>query len=199
MNVKTKFDSDKFITLLNTVSPCVIRTEADNERMLNEIWKLMKKGEDNLTPEESVLFGYLTGIVEEFESKHYQIEDAPPDAILRNLMEERGIRQRDLIIVFGSRGLASEVVNGKRSISKSHAKKLANFFNVSPELFLYGVESQIGTTGTSEFDFADIEMEIESYISLPSKEMGSHQITPRRASGEKVKDIIGYEAELIAA
>jgi len=45
-------------------------------------------------------------------------------------MEEHGLRQRDLLDVFGSRGIASEVVSGKRAISKAQAKKLAEVFHV---------------------------------------------------------------------
>ena len=51
-------------------------------------------------------------------------------------MEENGYKQSDLRHVFGSSGIASEVVNGKRSISKAQAKKLAEFFKVSIELFI---------------------------------------------------------------
>ena len=51
-------------------------------------------------------------------------------------MQEHGLRQRDLLDVFGSRGIASEVVSGKRAISKAQAKKLAALFHVSADLFL---------------------------------------------------------------
>jgi HTH-type transcriptional regulator/antitoxin HigA len=51
-------------------------------------------------------------------------------------MEEHGLRQRHLLDVFGSRGVASEVVNGKRAISKAQAKKLAALFHVPADLFV---------------------------------------------------------------
>jgi HTH-type transcriptional regulator/antitoxin HigA len=51
-------------------------------------------------------------------------------------MEEHDLKQRDLLDVFGSRGIASEVVNGKRGISKTQAKKLAQVFHVPADLFL---------------------------------------------------------------
>jgi HTH-type transcriptional regulator/antitoxin HigA len=50
-------------------------------------------------------------------------------------MEEHGLRQRDLLDVFGSRGIASEVVNGKRASSKAQAKKLAELCHVPADLF----------------------------------------------------------------
>jgi antitoxin component HigA of HigAB toxin-antitoxin module len=46
------------------------------------------------------------------------------------------IRPCDLLEVFGSRGIASEVANGKRAISKAQAKKLAELFHVPADLFL---------------------------------------------------------------
>jgi HTH-type transcriptional regulator/antitoxin HigA len=51
-------------------------------------------------------------------------------------MEEHDLRQRDLLDILGSRGIASEVVNGKRAISKTQAKKLAALFHVPADLFL---------------------------------------------------------------
>jgi len=48
----------------------------------------------------------------------------------------RGLRQRDLIPVFGSSSVASDVLNGKRGISKAHVRKLAEFFHVPASLFV---------------------------------------------------------------
>jgi len=46
------------------------------------------------------------------------------------------LKQSDLLPVFGSKSRVSEVVNGKRNISKVQAKKLADFFPVSAGLFI---------------------------------------------------------------
>ena len=50
--------------------------------------------------------------------------------------EDRGLRQRDLIPLFGSSSVVSDVLNGKRSISKAHARKLAESFHVPASLFI---------------------------------------------------------------
>jgi HTH-type transcriptional regulator/antitoxin HigA len=49
-------------------------------------------------------------------------------------MEARNLTQKDLWKTFGSKGVTSEVFQGKRSISKGQAKKLAKFFHVSAAL-----------------------------------------------------------------
>jgi HTH-type transcriptional regulator/antitoxin HigA len=51
-------------------------------------------------------------------------------------MEVRQLRQRDLITVFGASSVVSDVLKGKRSISKTHARKLAEFFKVPVSLFI---------------------------------------------------------------
>lgn len=52
------------------------------------------------------------------------------------LMEQRGLKQADLVPLLGSRAQVSDLVNGKRGISKAQVKKLAEYFGVSAELFL---------------------------------------------------------------
>jgi HTH-type transcriptional regulator/antitoxin HigA len=94
------------------------------------------KRHDELTPEEREYSELLTVLIEAFEDANYAIEGSTPDSRLRSLMEEHGRRQRDLLDVFGSRGIASKVVSGKRAISKAQAKKLAELFNVPADLFL---------------------------------------------------------------
>src|SRR6185369_8681231 len=89
-----------------------------------------------LTAEEHELAELMTLLVQQFEQSHYPLGHAAPTEALRVLMESRNLRQRDLIPVFGSSSVASDVINGKRSISKTHARKLADFFHVSVSLFV---------------------------------------------------------------
>jgi HTH-type transcriptional regulator / antitoxin HigA len=52
-------------------------------------------------------------------------------------MEARDMKQVDLVgILSPSKGLVSSIVNGKRSISKTQAKKLGELFNISPSVFI---------------------------------------------------------------
>lgn len=128
-------DREKYARLLAETLPRVIDTEAEYERLLNEVSKLMAIGE-NLTPEQAEVLELLVTLIEQYEDEHYQLKAATPHEILKELMQARGLQQKDLWDVFGSKGIASEVLNGKRSISKNQAKALGNFFHVSPALFL---------------------------------------------------------------
>jgi HTH-type transcriptional regulator/antitoxin HigA len=94
---------------------------------------------DELTdssPEEKELAELLTVLMDEYETRRSPIPNASPQQTLRHLMEARDLTQKDLWKVFGSRGVASEVFDGKRAISRTQAKKLADFFLVGVELFI---------------------------------------------------------------
>jgi HTH-type transcriptional regulator/antitoxin HigA len=130
-----KIDPDRYRRLLSRAMPVIIESEEENERMLTIIGKIMDKGE-NLAPEEEKLLKLLTKLVEDFEERYYHPPDATPLEVLQHLMEAREVKQTHLWEVFGSKGIASEVLNGKRGISKTHARALANYFHVSADLFI---------------------------------------------------------------
>lgn len=111
----------------------MIKTEEENERLLTIVESMMAK---QLSPEESKLLDLLVKLIEDFEEKCYPIPDALPHEVLQHLMEQKELKQSDLISIFASRGYISDVVNGKRAISKNQAKKLGEFFHVSPAVFI---------------------------------------------------------------
>lgn len=115
--------------------PVVIETEEENARILAIVEKLMQKGE-KLSAEEEKLLKLLARLVEDFEERFYRPSEATPLEVLHHLMETRGVKQSHLWEVFGSKGIASEVLNGKRGISKTHARALANYFHVPADLFV---------------------------------------------------------------
>jgi len=115
--------------------PVVIESEEENARILAIVEKLMNKGE-KLSAEEGKLLKLLTRLVQDFEERLYKPSEATPLEVLRHLMEARHVKPNELWPVFGSKGIASEVLNGKRGISKTHARALANYFHVSADLFV---------------------------------------------------------------
>ncbi|MGC2235203.1 MAG: hypothetical protein WA584_03525 [Pyrinomonadaceae bacterium] len=129
-------NNQTYADLVVKVLPTAIQSEEEYEIMLANINELMSKGENELSPEEERLLETLAILVESYEDEHYPMPEVSPNEVLKFLIEENGLKQSDLLHIFGSSGIASEVVNGKRSISKAQAKKLAEFFKVSVELFI---------------------------------------------------------------
>ena len=128
------FDRETYSKLLVEFQPQVVTSEEEYDRALVAIEKLMAC--KNRLPEQTAILNLLVALVEDYESIYYPMELSSPYEILEHLMESGGIKQANLVGILGSRGVVSEVVNGKRSISKAQAKALGAFFHVSPSLFM---------------------------------------------------------------
>ena len=75
-------------------------------------------------------------MIEVYETENYPMEESTPHEILQHLMDSSSIKQADLVGVIGSSRVVSEVVNGKRAMSKTQAKALGDYFKVSSSLFI---------------------------------------------------------------
>lgn len=133
--VERKINPTRYKKLLSEAMPVAIETEEENERALAIVERLMDKGE-KISAEEEMLLRLLATLIQDFEEKYYEPRDATPLEVLKHLMDARGLKQSDLWDLLGSKGVASEVLNGKRSISKAQAKRLAEFFRVPADLFI---------------------------------------------------------------
>lgn len=89
-----------------------------------------------LTPEERELAELYTALIEAYEDQHYPVPHAEPAAFLRALLEQRGMARSQIAPLLGGSGHTSEILNGKRSISKAQARKLAAFFQVPADSFI---------------------------------------------------------------
>ena len=97
----------------------------------------MKKGESKLSPEESRLLDLLVALIEDFEEAHHPIPDrSDPRLALQELMREHELKQIDLVEIFGSQGTVSQVLNGKRQISKTQARRLSSRFRLPLDIFI---------------------------------------------------------------
>src|ERR1700704_2211132 len=128
-------DNKKYARVLAKVLPRVITTGEEHERLLAEVEKLMDKGERR-TAEEDAALELMVRLIKDYEEEHHPLPDPSPHEMLVYLMEQWNLKQADLLPIFKSKGYASDVINGKRGISKVHAKQLAEFFKVSPNLFI---------------------------------------------------------------
>jgi len=128
-------DNKKYARVLARVLPRVITTADEHERILAEVEKLMDAGKSR-TAEEDAALDLMVRLVRDYEQEHHPLPDPSPHEMLVYLMEQRNLKQTDLLPIFRSRGYVSDVINGKRAISKAHAKDLAEFFKVSADLFI---------------------------------------------------------------
>jgi HTH-type transcriptional regulator/antitoxin HigA len=126
--------SREYGALLQRVPPKVIRTEKENEAYIKILYELDQRSKTR-TAAEKELAELLTLLIEDFEEKRYRLPRAQPLDVVRFLMEQHGLRQKDLMDVFGTASIVSEVLSGKRELNKDHIERLCERFQVSPELF----------------------------------------------------------------
>ena len=136
MNALSAFDEKKYARLLTKALPVKIQTEAEYDRINAIVQDLADREEADISLEEERLLDLLSDLIQQYDEEHYPVADLSPYELLRSLMEDNGIRHKDLWPLLGSPGVASEVINGKRAISKAQAKKLGEFFKLDPGAFI---------------------------------------------------------------
>lgn len=104
------------------------RARATIEVLLDEI------GDDESHPLAEVL-DYLADQVAAYEEEHAPVPEAEPKEVLRMLMRQHGLKQDDLVDC-APQGRISDILSGRRDISKAIAKRLGHRFHVSAALFL---------------------------------------------------------------
>jgi HTH-type transcriptional regulator/antitoxin HigA len=86
---------------------------------------------------EDRLLELLAKLAEDFESTHYDLGQSTPREVLAFLIEQRGMKQTDLLpVIECSKGALSDMLAGRREISRMTARKLAEYFHVPADLFI---------------------------------------------------------------
>jgi HTH-type transcriptional regulator / antitoxin HigA len=125
----------EYAALLSSALPAVIRSEAENERCTRLLEELDRKG-SRMSAAERRMADLLTLLIEDFEEKHYALKAASPVQVLNELMQANGLKQKDLVDVFGTPSIVSEVLHGKRQLTTEHIRRLSRRFHVSPEVLI---------------------------------------------------------------
>jgi HTH-type transcriptional regulator/antitoxin HigA len=118
---------------LEVSSPAPITSERQHEEYLSVLDKLTSK--DNPTSEEEKYAEVLIVLIEAYEEGHHSVRGASPVEVLRALMDANDLRQKDLVPIFGSESIVSEVLHKKREFNRNHIEKLSKRFHVSPGIF----------------------------------------------------------------
>jgi HTH-type transcriptional regulator / antitoxin HigA len=119
--------------LLSQTKPEVVYGDQQHQLYIQQLERLT--GQAEVTPAEEKLIHLLAVLVEDYEARNFPVPDAGPLAIVRHLMEAHRLRQKDLVDVFGTESIVSDVLNGKRDLTKEHIRRLSHRFHVSPSVF----------------------------------------------------------------
>jgi len=135
----TKFDFKElptdFAGLMARHTLCEIHDETGHSNAMEMVDALA--GFD-LTAGQAAYLAALSQLVEAYEREAYPgvCEKAKPIETLKYLLEENNMSGSDLGRLLGNRTLGSALLSGKRKLSKTHIKILAERFRVDASLFL---------------------------------------------------------------
>ena len=126
--------TEKYLQLLQNFPPHTINSEEELDKTVAVIDKLLDR--PFLSSEESDYLNVLGTLVYDYEQKTEPVPDIYGVELLKVLIAERGLRQKDLVSVFKTESIVSDILRGKRQLTLRHIQELAQFFKLSPAVFL---------------------------------------------------------------
>lgn len=122
-----------YLELLHDFPPRPIKSEADYDAVQEVVDALLDAEE--LTEDQQDYLDLLGLLIYEYEEKHITIPDLTGGELLKALIAEFDLKQKDLVPIFKTESIVSAVLNGHRSLTVEHIEKLAQFFHISPSFF----------------------------------------------------------------
>jgi HTH-type transcriptional regulator/antitoxin HigA len=121
-------------------APRLIHSDEELAKYTEELFKLTAKPRPSQAEEEAIEL--LTLLIERYEAERYPVPDADPIDVLRFLLEQNGLSQRDIATELGSESTVSLVLSGKRRLNRDHIARLSRRFHVSPAVFFSKTKRQ---------------------------------------------------------
>ena len=115
-------------------APRVIHNDKELEAYTVALFQLTAL--ENPSPSEVEAIELLTLLVERYEQEHYSIPAADPVSIVRLLIEQQDLTQRDLIPQFGSESAVSMFLAGRRKLTLEQVRKLSARFRLPADVFI---------------------------------------------------------------
>jgi HTH-type transcriptional regulator / antitoxin HigA len=126
-------EREKYVDLLNEFPPRPIRSESEFQAIQQIVDALLDA--KRLSADQKEYLNLLGMIICEYEERTVKIPDIYGVELLNVLIEEWGLKQKELIPIFKTESIVSAVLNGHRQLTVEHIQKLAEFFHVSPAVF----------------------------------------------------------------
>jgi len=114
-------------------APHLIHSDEELAEYTEALFNLTAK--PNPSREEEEAIELLTLLIERYETERYPVPDADPIDVLRFLLDQNGLSQRDIAEELGSESTVSLVLSGKRLLNRDHITRLSQRFHVSPSVF----------------------------------------------------------------
>jgi HTH-type transcriptional regulator/antitoxin HigA len=114
-------------------APHLIRSEQQLEAYTKALYRLTSEARPS--PAQLEAIELLTLLIERYEEERYALPNASPADVLRFLLSQHGLKQRDIAPEMGGESVVSEVLSGRRKLNATHIEQLSKRFHVSPAVF----------------------------------------------------------------
>jgi HTH-type transcriptional regulator/antitoxin HigA len=115
-------------------APHVIHNDAELEAYSKALFQLTAR--ENPSGSEVEAIELLTLLVERYEQEHYPIPASDPASVVRFLIDQQNLRQRDLIPQFGSESAVSMFLAGQRNLTVDQVRRLSARFKLPADVFI---------------------------------------------------------------
>jgi HTH-type transcriptional regulator/antitoxin HigA len=115
-------------------APHVIHNDAELEAYTQALFELTALQRPSRSQVEAIEL--LTLLVDRYEREHYPIPASDPVSVVRFLIEQNDLAQRDLIPQFGSESAVSMFLSGHRNLTLEQVKKLSARFKLPADVFI---------------------------------------------------------------
>jgi HTH-type transcriptional regulator/antitoxin HigA len=126
--------SEEYLALVRAFPLEHVRDDTQLEAALPVFGPLFEK--PHRTPAEDAYVGALADLIETYENATVVFPTRTGRDALASLIRENGLRQTDLLDVFPTQSILSEILNGKRKLTLEYMARLAARFHVPPSTFM---------------------------------------------------------------
>jgi HTH-type transcriptional regulator/antitoxin HigA len=91
---------------------------------------------DRPSDSEIAVIELLSLLIEKYEDEHYPVPTATPVEVVRFLLDQHGLKQRDVADLFGGEPQVSMFLSGHRKLTIPQIQALSERFHVGTDVFL---------------------------------------------------------------
>jgi HTH-type transcriptional regulator/antitoxin HigA len=122
--------------VLDFAKPHVLRDEKEYQAAVDEIDRLLDQEVEEGTEEHDRL-DFLMVLVGAYEDEHEPpIGGGSPQSIVDFMLEQKGMKRKDLAELMGGRSRVSDFFNGNRNLSRSQIERLRGLLGIPADLLI---------------------------------------------------------------
>src|ERR1035437_2874532 len=112
----------------------ILKTERDYNKANKRLMEIFNANPNTTEDDE---LGVLILLIKDYDERHYALPEIDILDVIKEKMQEQGLKNKDLEPIIGSKGYVSSILSGRRDLTLKMAQKLKEFFNLPAELFLH--------------------------------------------------------------